>query len=124
MIIHESDGSYGHHEESDLTVELRAQLPSNDTCERMATLASAFSDANRVRLLSLLTRRSVCVGDIALILQRSQSTVSHQLKLLKSIGLVRSTREGKHIHYSLVTEAEGELLKTLEAASAIGGDAP
>jgi len=90
----------------------------------MANLASAFSDPSRVRLLSLLARKPVCVGDIAIILGRSQSTVSHQLKLLKSVGLVRSARQGKHIYYSLVTEAEGELLKTLEDASAINGDTP
>ncbi len=124
MMRRESDGSYGHHEESDLHVELRSQLPSDQACDRMANLASAFSDPSRVRLLSLLARKSVCVGDIAIILGRSQSTVSHQLKLLKSVGLVRSARQGKHIYYSLVTEAEGELLKTLEDASAINGDTP
>ena len=124
MIIHESDGSYGHHEESDLTVELRSQLPRDEVCDRMANLASAFADPSRVRLLTLLARRPVCVGDIAIILGRSQSTISHQLKLLKSVGLVRSSRKGKHIYYSLVTETEAELLKTLEAASAINGDTP
>ncbi len=121
MIMHESNGSFGPHQESERTADLRAALPDAARCERMATLASAFSDANRIRLLSLLARGPVCVGDIAIILQRSQSAVSHQLKLLKSIGLVRSTREGKHIHYSLVTEAEGELLKTLDVASELNG---
>jgi ArsR family transcriptional regulator len=121
MIIRDSNGSFGPHQESEETAELREALPDGEKCERMATLASAFSDANRVRLLSLLATQPVCVGDIAIILQRSQSAVSHQLKLLKSIGLVRSTREGKHIYYSLVTEAEGELLKTLAAASELSG---
>jgi ArsR family transcriptional regulator len=121
MKIRTSTGRFGRHEESNRTTELRGKLPDPERCERMAELASAFGDANRVRLLSLLSHGPVCVGDIAIILERSQSTVSHQLKLLKSVGLVRSTRDGKHIYYSLVTEAEGELLKTLEAALDVNG---
>lgn len=124
MIHRESDGRFGHHEESPRTAELRESLPGADQCERMATFASAFADPNRIRLLSLLATGPVCVGDIAIILQRSQSAVSHQLKLLKSVGLVRSDREGKHIYYSLVTEEERELLKTLEEASALNGGTP
>ncbi|MFO8065718.1 MAG: metalloregulator ArsR/SmtB family transcription factor [Spirochaetia bacterium] len=118
------DEGFGPHQESDRTAELRSKLLDEDRCERMSILASAFADANRVRLISLLARGPECVGNIAIILGRSQSAVSHQLKLLKSIGLVRSTREGKHIYYSLVTEAAGELLRTLETASELSGDTP
>ena len=90
----------------------------------MAAFASAFADPHRIRLLSLLAGGPVCVGEIAVILQRSQSAVSHQLKLLKSLGLVRSTRKGKHIYYSIVIEHEREILSTLEEATQLTGETP
>lgn len=90
----------------------------------MAAFASAFADPHRIRLLSLLGGGPVCVGESAIILQRSQSAVSHQLKLLKSLGLVRSTRQGKHIYYSIVIEHEREILSTLEEASQLTGETP
>ena len=124
MSNHSSDGDYGHHEESTRTVELRESLPGEERCEKMAAFASAFADAHRIRVLSLLARGPVCVGEIAVILQRSQSAVSHQLKLLKSLGLVRSTRKGRHIYYSIVIEHEREILSTLEEATQLTGGTP
>ena len=60
-----------------------------------------FGDSTRIRILHALFESELCVGDIAQILNLSQSAVSHQLKLLKDAKLVRFRREGKIIFYSL-----------------------
>lgn len=63
----------------------------------MALVADGFSDTSRVRLLSALRPGALCVGDLSLVLEMSQFAVSHQLRLLRSIGIVRSERSGRHI---------------------------
>lgn len=84
----------------------------------MALLASAFADPNRVRLLLTVEEGPVCVGELALILSLSQSAVSHQLKLLRTMGLVTSTRNGRHICYELARSEAATILDTLSEAAA------
>ena len=68
-------------------------LPDEEELYDLAELFKVFGDSTRIRILH--------VGDIAQILNLSQSAVSHQLKLLKDAKLVRFRREGKIIFYSL-----------------------
>ena len=68
----------------------------------MAALAETFKilgDATRVRILDALARAEVPVCDLAQLLGLSQSAVSHQLRLLRGLRLVKSRRAGKHIYY-------------------------
>ena len=68
----------------------------------MAALAETFKilgDATRVRILDALARAEVPVCDLAQLLGLSQSAVSHQLRLLRGMRLVKSRRAGKHIYY-------------------------
>ena len=116
MSINGSDGVYGPHCESSKTGETRSQLPNKETTDRMALLASAFADPNRVRLLLTVKGGPVCVGELALILSLSQSAVSHQLKLLRTMGLVISRRSGRHICYELARSETMTILDTLSRA--------
>lgn len=84
--------------------------------EEMAILAAAFADSTRVRILALLALEPICVGELAIVLQRSQSSVSHQLKLLRSAGLVESERRGKHIFYAATEDARARVLASLQSA--------
>jgi ArsR family transcriptional regulator, lead/cadmium/zinc/bismuth-responsive transcriptional repressor len=75
--------------------------------ERASTLAAVFkalSDPTRLRLISLLTHREFCVGDLAAALDASQSVVSHQLRDMRRMGWVRNRREGRHVYYALDDE--------------------
>jgi DNA-binding transcriptional ArsR family regulator len=68
----------------------------------VAALAETFKvlgDATRVRILDALAREEVSVCDLAELLGLTQSAVSHQLRLLRSMRLVKSRRAGKHIYY-------------------------
>ena len=75
-----------------------------DQLFNMAELFKAFADSTRIKILYLLFEEEHCVGDIAEDVGVSQSAISHQLKLLKQMKLVKSRREGKTIYYALADE--------------------
>ena len=87
------------------------QIPKKETLDAIAELFKAFGDTTRVEILSLLLQQERCVGDIAEAVGLSQSAVSHQLRLLKQLHLVKYRRDGKNILYSL---ADGHVRTILE----------
>lgn len=64
-------------------------------------LFKIFSDHTRLRIIALLVEGEYCVQDICETLNMSQSSISHQLKLLRDLNVVVTRREGKHIFYAL-----------------------
>lgn len=70
----------------------------------LAELFKIFGDSTRIKILYAMLDVELCVNDIAGRLQMSQSSVSHQLRILKTSKLVKSRREGKSIFYSLDDE--------------------
>jgi DNA-binding transcriptional ArsR family regulator len=60
-----------------------------------------LGDPTRLRILDVLSRGELCVGDLASQLRLTESAVSHQLRLLRSARIVRARREGRMIFYSL-----------------------
>lgn len=69
--------------------------------QEMSEFFGILADPNRLRLLSILVNDEMCVCDLAAILEMSESAVSHQLRALKSMNLVKYRRDGRNIHYSL-----------------------
>ncbi len=86
-------------------------MPDKQTLEQIAELFKAFGDSTRVRILALLLNEELCVGDIAERLEMTQSAISHQLRLLKQIHLIKFRREGKNILYSLADDHVRTILK-------------
>ena len=80
------------------------QNPSIETTQQIAELFKAFADTTRVRILWYLLPREQCVGDIAQALDISQSAISHQLRILKQMHLIKGRREGKNSLYSLADD--------------------
>ena len=76
-------------------------MPEKETLEQIAELFKAFADPTRVQILSLLVDGELCVGDISQTVELSQSAISHQLRILKQMHLVKYRREGKSLLYSL-----------------------
>ena len=81
-----------------------AQVPEKEILEAIADLFKAFGDATRVQIMSHLLSGEMCVGDIAEAVELSQSAVSHQLRILKQMHLIKFRREGKNILYSLADD--------------------
>ena len=85
--------------------------PDIETLEQIAELFKAFGDPTRVAILSLLVDRELCVNDITEAMTVSQSAISHQLRILKQMHLIKSRREGKNILYSLADDHVLTILK-------------
>ncbi len=81
--------------------KLRADLVAPAAVQGLADTFSALGDPTRVRILDVLSHGELCVCDLAAVLGVSQSAVSHQLRLLRGIRLVKPRREGRVVFYSL-----------------------
>ena len=66
-----------------------------------AEFYKVFGDATRIKILCVLLRSEMCVCDLAEMLGMTQSAISHQLRVLKQMKLVKNRREGKTVYYSL-----------------------
>ena len=80
------------------------RIPEKETLEAIAELFKGFADPTRVHILSLLVEKELCVTDIAEAVALSQSAISHQLRILKQMHLIKFRREGKNILYSLADD--------------------
>lgn len=91
---------------------IKEYLPSNTDLSDMCAFFSVFSDVTRLKMLSALAIGELCVSDIASLLDLNQTTVSHQLKLLRDAGMVGTRREGKIIFYRLVNKYFNDVMLT------------
>ncbi|MCC6188747.1 MAG: helix-turn-helix transcriptional regulator [Anaerolineales bacterium] len=71
------------------------------TAAQVAELFAAFSDTSRVRLIAALVGREMNVGALAEAAGISESAVSHHLRGLRQMRLVRARKEGRQVYYSL-----------------------
>ena len=80
-------------------------VPEKETIDLLGELFKGFADATRVHILYLLAaKQELCVTDIAEAVNLSQSAISHQLRMLKQMHLIKFRREGKNILYSLADD--------------------
>ena len=85
-------------------------MPEKDDLDNMTDLFSAFSDQTRLKILSALSICELCVGDLSDVLEIHQTTISHQLKFLKDLNLIKSRRVGKIIFYALSGDLVGNIM--------------
>lgn len=76
-------------------------MPKEQQLMDLADFFKIFGDPTRIRILYVLSQSQMCVCDIANLLQMGQSAISHQLRVLKQMRLVKFKREGKTVFYSL-----------------------
>lgn len=81
--------------------KIRALLVPGEAVGALAETFRALGDPTRVRILDALSHGELCVCDLAAVLGLSQSAVSHQLRLLRGLRLVRPRRDGRVVFYSL-----------------------
>ena len=85
---------------SDIQVT-KEELLDETSAAALAETFKVLGDITRVRILNAISRTELCVGDIASLLGLSDSAVSHQLRLLRGMRLVRPRRAGQMIFYAL-----------------------
>jgi DNA-binding transcriptional ArsR family regulator len=91
--------------------QARSSLISSETAADVAQLFKALSDPTRVRIISVLIGHELCVHSIVDVLGMTQSAISHQLRTLRALRIVRARRAGKHIYYTLADAHIGTLFK-------------
>ena len=77
------------------------EMLSVEKAQRLSEFLGFLADPNRLRILSILAAKEMCVGDLAAILEMNESAVSHQLRTLRAIRLVNFRKQGRHVFYSL-----------------------
>lgn len=79
----------------------RQELPAPRTVEGLAELFTALGDPSRLRIVAALSSHELCVCDLAAAVGQTESAVSHHLRQLRILGLVRSRRDGRLVYYAL-----------------------
>lgn len=97
-----------HHEKVE---KARASLLTADQLDDLSAFFKVFADQNRLRIVMALQEQEMCVCDIAAFLNISESAVSHQLRFLRTSGLVKNRREGTVLYYRLVDDHVSHLIR-------------
>ena len=81
--------------------KVKEKLPKDETLYDLAELFKVFGDSTRIKILCALFESEMCVCDLSVLLNVSQSAISHQLRVLKQAKLVKFRKDGKTVYYSL-----------------------
>lgn len=85
----------------DVVKQIENILPEEEILYDLAEFYKVFADSTRIKILYVLLKSEMCVCDLSQVLGVSQSAVSHQLRMLKQMKLVKFRRDGKTVYYSL-----------------------
>ena len=92
----------------------RAVLPGSGLVRELTGLFAALGDPTRLRIIAVLAEQELCVSDLSVTIGQTPSAVSHQLRHLRSLGLVRGRRAGRRVYYGVddqhVSRLYGEAL--------------
>ncbi|CAM4212395.1 metalloregulator ArsR/SmtB family transcription factor [Paenibacillus alkaliterrae] len=80
---------------------VRSKLIPETTAAELADLFKALGDPTRVKMIHALVQSELCVHDLTQVLAMGQSAVSHQLRLLRNMRIVKRRKVGKTVFYSL-----------------------
>ena len=89
------------HVHDDIIRQVEGVMPQEQELVELSEFFKVFGDSTRIKILYVLSQSEMCVCDIATLLQMGQSAISHQLRILKQMRLVKFRRDGKTVFYSL-----------------------
>ncbi len=81
--------------------ELTVKIPVDEEIQDLAEFIKVFGDPTRIRILYFLREKPLCVHDLSLLSGMQQTAISHQLKVLRQMRLVKYHKEGRMAVYSL-----------------------
>ena len=85
----------------DVVDHVKTKLPDQDSIMDLGQFFKCLGDPTRLKILSALFESEMCVCDMATLFNMTQSSISHQLSVLKQARLVKYRKEGKVVYYSL-----------------------
>ena len=107
----EEDGCLVRMVHLDRVARARQEAIPNRDLERLALIYKALADPTRLKIAMALRKGEMCVCDLAALLGLSESAVSHQIRRLKDLALVKGRREGQILYYSLDDHHVEELIQ-------------
>jgi DNA-binding transcriptional ArsR family regulator len=81
--------------------EVKDQELAEDTIQRLGDTFKVLGDPTRLKIINALANQELCVCDISELLKMTQSAISHQLRKLRDLNLVKYRKEGRTVYYSL-----------------------
>ena len=91
----------GHFMEAEKLMEIKTDLDGEGELSKLGNIFKAMGDQNRLKIIYVLSKSQLCVCDIATLLNMTQSSISHHLKVLRDLNLVKFEKKGKLVVYSL-----------------------
>lgn len=101
----------GHHHHDNIP-DITQEIPDDDTIFEASEFFKALSDSSRLKIITSLLTRELCVQDISEQVHLSQSAVSHQLRVLRAARIVKYRKDGKMVYYSIDDEHIAEIIGT------------
>lgn len=95
----------------DAVEEARREAVPEESLSWLADIFGALASATRLRIVEALARRELCVCDLAAVVGTSQSAVSHHLRHLRHMKIVRYRKEGRMAYYRLDDEHIGAIFR-------------
>jgi Predicted transcriptional regulators len=83
---------------------VRSTMTDGEELRSLADFFKVLGDGTRVRIISALSNHTLCVCDLAVLLNMTKSAISHQMRSLRQANLVKARREGKVVYYALADE--------------------
>lgn len=90
--------------DQEAVLKAKKQQLTDDEVNKLADTFRALGDPTRIRIIQALRHEELCVCDLSCVLGMSQSAVSHQLRVLRNLRLVKFRKSGKNVYYSLDDE--------------------
>ncbi|MFH1394846.1 MAG: metalloregulator ArsR/SmtB family transcription factor [Candidatus Omnitrophota bacterium] len=84
-----------------ILADIKKRMKGRIVIDKLSRTFSVLGDSTRIRIIFALLREELCVAELSLLLQISHSAISHQLRALKDLDLVKNRKEGKKVYYSL-----------------------
>jgi len=91
--------------------EIQKKMESQEVIDKLARTFSILGDSTRTRIIFALSKAELCVMEIVLILGMSHSAISHQLRALKDLDLIKCRKEGRRSFYMLTDKHIENLFK-------------
>lgn len=95
----------------DVVDRVSKNMLKEDASIDLAEFFKIFGDSTRIKILNALLNESMCVCDIAALLNMTHSAISHQLKILKQAKIVKYNKQGKVVYYMLDDEHIEQIFK-------------
>lgn len=89
-------------------------IPKGKNFQKVLNFCNALGNEDRLKILEILREKDCCVCELEAVLNKAQSTISHHLRILENIGIIRGWKKGRFTHYDIIKEKANKYKDLLE----------